>query len=139
MSNGAESFRKVISDWVKARHGSIEWLSEKAGVSRTTIQSWRDGSSTPTLTSLDAVAAALGVEPWELIKPRGAGDTLRVDIADVLTALSALGSDRLLAISRLNEAQRNSLALVLDHIGDELPPGKTDDGEDKSNRRKHGR
>lgn len=37
--------------------------------SRTAVDNWLQGSSSPSIESLDAIAKGLGQKPWELIRP----------------------------------------------------------------------
>lgn len=56
-------------------HGSIADFCKKAGFTYPTVQHWRNLERSPTLENLDRIAMALGVQPWELIKPYGAEAT----------------------------------------------------------------
>lgn len=98
-----DSFSKWISERV-SRHGAIGEMAKHAGVSRSAIEDWRDGIRTPTLETLDRVAAALGVPAWELIWPGTdpvSSVTSRQDVRRLLTALAAVDEPQLSDLVRL--------------------------------------
>lgn len=93
-SKSREAFRKALERAVEP-HGAVSRLARESGLSRATIDKWLRDESTPTLDNLDAVAGALGVIPWELIKPERAGAEAsqppeRLDGAEALRSLLAL-------------------------------------------------
>ena len=54
------------------RRGAVAEFVRKVGVSRTGVENWLAGKSSPNIENLESIAEALGVQPWELIKPEGA-------------------------------------------------------------------
>jgi len=63
----------TLADWIRyyaKRQGvSLTDVSESAGGSKTYIWAVLSGDKSPTLRWLVAVATALRVEPWQLIRP----------------------------------------------------------------------
>ncbi len=55
-----------------SEHGAVSKFCRKTGFSRTAVDKWLKGMSAPTVDSLDQIAEALGIQPWELIRPEGA-------------------------------------------------------------------
>lgn len=56
-----------IKEWRKHRDLSLEKLGEMAGVSPSMISQLERGKTTYTQTTLEALARALEVEPWQLL------------------------------------------------------------------------
>ena len=52
-------------------------LAHEAGVSEGTIKKAETEKQSPTVDTLDAIAKAFGVEPWELLKPPESTDDVR--------------------------------------------------------------
>lgn len=50
------------------RENTVRGLAKKAGIAPSTISKWENGSALPDFGTLDSVACALNVNPWELIK-----------------------------------------------------------------------
>jgi transcriptional regulator with XRE-family HTH domain len=74
MSKAPEVLRKRIAA-LYSDFGRIAEVVRKTGLSRRVLEKWRDGESSPSIENLERLADALGVQPWELIKPDGAQPT----------------------------------------------------------------
>lgn len=68
MSKSFELLQKRLLTEAKS-HGRIANIARETGVSRVTLDRWIAGESIPSLENLDRVAAALGENPWDLLKP----------------------------------------------------------------------
>ena len=64
------AFIRILRDRL-SEYGAVSEFSRKSGFSRTTVDNWLSGKASPTVESLAAIAAALELEPWELLKPPG--------------------------------------------------------------------
>jgi len=67
----AELLVNVIEKKVKP-YGAASEFCRKTGISRTALEKWLKRQSIPTLNTLDKIAEAEALEPWQLIKPDGA-------------------------------------------------------------------
>lgn len=70
-----ETLQSNLARLMADRELSANALAERAGVAQNTVSyilrpDRRGGRVTPTLASVVAIADALGVEPWQLLKPR---------------------------------------------------------------------
>ena len=59
------------------RNWSQAVLAEKAGLSVGAIKMFETGKRWPRSDNLDAIASALAIEPWELLKPLDSSETIR--------------------------------------------------------------
>jgi transcriptional regulator with XRE-family HTH domain len=59
--------RKTIAEWRKSKFLTQEELGDKIGLSLHTISSWELGVKQPRFKNLRALAAALGIEPDQII------------------------------------------------------------------------
>lgn len=55
-----------------SEHGARADFCRKSGISRAALEFWLASDRIPRLDQLDRIAAALGVQPWELLKPEEA-------------------------------------------------------------------
>lgn len=58
-----------IREWRLRRFLNQQELAEKVGVSNNTISAWEKGIKAPTLKHMRALAAALGINPEQIILP----------------------------------------------------------------------
>lgn len=63
----AESGRQFIREWRLHRQMTVKELGDKAGLSGSMVAQLERGSSGYTKRSLEAIAAALDVPPWQLL------------------------------------------------------------------------
>ena len=66
MTNLSESFRSWIETELKPQ-GAIGAFVKKTGFSRSSVEDWRDGKTTPKLQAIDDAATELGVDPLTLV------------------------------------------------------------------------
>ncbi|HEY1390331.1 MAG TPA: helix-turn-helix transcriptional regulator [Ktedonobacterales bacterium] len=66
--------RKTIAEWRKGKWLTQEELGKMVGVSLTSISSWELGVKQPRFKNLRALAAALGIEPDQIILIEGKDD-----------------------------------------------------------------
>jgi transcriptional regulator with XRE-family HTH domain len=59
--------RKTIAQWRKSKYLTQDELGKLAGVSLHTISSWELGVKQPRARNMRALAAALGIEPDQII------------------------------------------------------------------------
>jgi transcriptional regulator with XRE-family HTH domain len=59
--------RKTIAEWRRSKWLTQEELGEMVHVSLTTISSWELGAKQPRFKNMRTVAAALGIEPDQII------------------------------------------------------------------------
>jgi transcriptional regulator with XRE-family HTH domain len=59
--------RKTIAQWRKAKYLTQEELGDMVGVSLHSISAWEVGSKQPRAKNMRKLAAALGIEPDQII------------------------------------------------------------------------
>lgn len=74
MHKSSQALQKKLSEALSP-HGSIGDFVKKTGFSRSGVEKWRDGESSPSIENLEKIAEALETDPWDLIKPANASDT----------------------------------------------------------------
>lgn len=100
--DGKEIYEKV-DDLRRAKGWTIYELAKKAGVAPTTIYNWRDRSSSPTLSLLDAVCAAFGISVVEFLSD-----------GDELAALTEEQKEVMRLWSTLTSAQKKSILHLME-------------------------
>lgn len=72
--------RQFLLERTGGAHGWVNALAKQSGVKRQTLSAWMGDRTEPDLASLDAVADALGVRPFELVAAMdGDGPVVRYD------------------------------------------------------------
>jgi transcriptional regulator with XRE-family HTH domain len=69
MSKSADLFKKELAHRLRKRGAQTE-LFKATGIGLSSINGYMSGKNSPTLEQIDRIAEALGVEPWEMIKPQ---------------------------------------------------------------------
>lgn len=98
---------RIFGAAVKARRESLRIkqaeLAKAAGTSPTTLSSIENGKTATNLAEISRLCSALGVEPWELLKPIDTHPSLpsRAELlGEALTLLTTMSPDRLSAVLR---------------------------------------
>ena len=78
VSKSWDLLRKRMNEKL-APHGAVSEFCRVTGFSRQGVDKWLGGETIPSMDKIDKIAEALGLQPWELIKPQGA-DSLVPDI-----------------------------------------------------------
>lgn len=102
-AGNAGALVEVVAANIRALRGqrglSLTELAHKAGVGKATLSNLESGNANPSIETLWAVAAALGVSFSQLIEPRApevrvvrAGEGIRVDAEDVVMRATLLTS-----------------------------------------------
>lgn len=72
--------RRYLMTQTGAPHGWVNSLAKESGVKRQTLSAWMGDRATPDLLSIEAIARALGVRPYEVLAAMdGEGPVVRVD------------------------------------------------------------
>ncbi|MCG8421736.1 MAG: helix-turn-helix domain-containing protein [Proteobacteria bacterium] len=98
---GAAALVEVVATNVRALRGqigmSLSELAHTAGIGKSTLSMLESGNANPSIETLWAIAAALGVPLGQLIEPRApdvrvvrAGEGIRIDSEDVISLHSEL-------------------------------------------------
>lgn len=58
----------VVREWLDQNERSAAWLARKAGVAKLTMLRALDGSHSPTLSTVAAIAKVTGLEPNDLLR-----------------------------------------------------------------------
>ena len=74
---GLTTLAKNLKTIRAAKGWTQDDLAHEAGVSEGTIKKAETEKQSPTVDTLDAIAKAFGVEPWELLKPPESTDDVR--------------------------------------------------------------
>lgn len=97
----ADTFRNKLNSLLEP-HGAIGEFSRKTGFSRTAIETWRDGETTPTLKYLDQIAEKLGKDPVDLLGIEKEAPTVESGLLpallEIASFLPALDDDEVEAI-----------------------------------------
>lgn len=102
MDKAANLFKIIVADLMRRKHLSQRALAEAMGVSQPMVQQYlATGKSSPGLDVLERFASALGVQAWELIKPKDVEST---------TTLASLGE---VLLDQLSPAKRRLIELAL--------------------------
>lgn len=65
----AANLSRLMAAYVDMQLGTPAKVAEKAGIGRNTVKRALDGASGCTLETLEAIAGAFPVEPWQLLVP----------------------------------------------------------------------
>ncbi len=85
-------------------------IARAAKISRSILDAYFEGTSAPTLDSLDRIAAALGMQAWEIIQPGGATPTvIEHDINECLRRVSETIKEQKERIRELEDAIAQNL------------------------------
>jgi transcriptional regulator with XRE-family HTH domain len=57
-----------------SKNFTVRGLAEAAQIAPSSISKWENGTHLPDLETLDLVATALGVKPWQLIEFKSKGE-----------------------------------------------------------------
>jgi transcriptional regulator with XRE-family HTH domain len=87
LANTQDTLKKRLEELVR-KAGSVSTLSEKAKVSRTQLHRYLNGADI-TLETLGRLAAAGGLEPWEMLHPQTPERTLAERIDELKAAVTA--------------------------------------------------
>ncbi len=108
VSRLAEGFAQAgerIKKLRRMRHLTQEKLGELAGLHPSYIGQLERGQRTPSVNTLDAIAAVLGVEPALLVKSIGDGDS---PIEDLLALVAGASPQQVQLITRIAETVLSS-------------------------------
>jgi transcriptional regulator with XRE-family HTH domain len=135
MTNSAKTLEDLLNR-AKETRGFIAELSQKTGIKGPQLQRYITGKNVPGLDILDRIAKALGIDPWELIKPPGAEIAAHARPVSPAEALDALGiagpmsarlASRLAALDALL-SNPETLRKIDDMIKNELTPKRRNVG-----------
>ena len=73
-----------------ASHGAVADFCKKTGFSRTAVETWRDGESSPTLKNLDVIAESLGVDPLKLLDAETIPESIPGNLLPALLEIAAI-------------------------------------------------
>ena len=90
----AEKIFEKVDKMRLSRGWSYYRLSELSGMSMTTIYSWRDRKSLPTLATLNAIGEAFDVDPIVFLVEDGAATVYAEEERELLTRWSALNKEQ---------------------------------------------
>lgn len=126
-NNSWDLLRFKLVELSKERGFKAE-LARKMGVAPSLIQNYVDGNRTPGLDQLDKFAAALGVQPWELIKPIDStnSEAKAVEDASLKRVIDAW--------TTLDEYERGRVADITESLAGVNPANKTIQPPSKKNK-----
>jgi hypothetical protein len=99
MTEGAPAarFHEAVLRVLQEQGRSKNWLHNKTGVARSTVDAWAIQPRPPQARTVLAVAEALGMDRTDALRLAGVLADLTVDINDEAVALTELDTDVLLA------------------------------------------
>lgn len=117
MTKATETLAKYLKKALD-KHGAKAELARKSGVHPNSIDSYVDLKTSPTLEQIERMANALGVQPWELIRPNGASPTAEFSPAliDLMRRIAKLSPAHLSLIIKAVELSEQ-LSKVNDKLG----------------------
>lgn len=93
-------------------HGAVSEFSRKTGIPRRNLDNWLSGTAIP-VEAIDTIAAGMGVEPWELLKPPNTPELQKTGPKLVVDSTSSLLGDAVRLLAGLDD---HELRTVLPYI-----------------------
>lgn len=116
MSNALEQLRKRLNLFCQKRGAKAE-IRAKTGFSASQLDRYISGETVPGVDQLEKIAEALGVQPWELIKPEAALPTPQPNPPTVDALLAVIKEQE----KRLEEKVANkNVQAEINHLMDAL-------------------
>lgn len=115
MANSLKTFIERVNLELKERKMAAGALAEDAGLFPGQLSLYLKGKKKPSMETIDKISKALGIKPWDMIKPHGALDApVSAGVALIAAFRPPLTEDEAQDLISVLEVFRKNSALDID-------------------------